>query len=616
MFCINLKIWNKVKKPTYHLSMCVDKTSLYLRKKTRNFSLHAIIFIVCCPLFAFSQLSSGSFEDLKTAFYATTKNPEKALAIATKYLAKAKEANDLSKIVAGYELFVAHYSHTQKAISYTDSIILLTKNTGLKPYPGEGYLRKGVQLYYNSRYNEALNNFATANDLALENGNIRQQISIKHYIGLLKNVSEERQEALKIFQENLNFIHKNNFEEKDPEQYLKSLFALADSYNKNRLLDSSELVHQRGIEVSLKHPKKYLYPFFLTSYGVMSYYKGNYNHSIDSLLKATHFLRSNEKALCSNYLYIYQCLEKQGKNAQGIRYLYKIDSIYALKPKVIFQAQEAYEFLNKEYKAANNPEKQLAVIEKLLAVDETIFEKYQNLGKDIVEKYETPVIISKKEDLLNEKEELINQLKDENFLSQKKVTVLIIVSIVLFAVIVYFFRRNKVYKKRFDALMEEYEQKKVQKKKEKTQKQSTSSEKLATANASNSKETIGLPKEVVDTILVKLEKFEDTQRFTKKNYTLTKLAKELDTNSSYLSKIINMTKGMNFAKYMNELRIDYAIAQLRENKRFRSYTIKAIALEVGFNNAQSFSIAFHKKTGINPSYFLKQLESKKTSSTI
>jgi AraC-like DNA-binding protein len=396
------------------------------------------------------------------------------------------------------------------------------------------------------------------------------------------------------------------------------LFALADSYNKNRLLDSSEVVHQRGIKASLQHPKKYLYPFFLTSYGVMSYYKGNYTPGIDSLLKATTFLKNNEKALCSSYLYIYRCLEKQGKNAAGITYLSKVDSIYQQKPKVIFQAKEAYEFLNKEHKAANNPEKQLAAIEKLLAVDEIITEEYQNLGKEIVQKYETPLMISEKEELLNEKEELISQLQDENFLSQKVVITLIILSVILGVIIVYFFRRNIVYKKRFNALIEEYEQKKVQKEKEKAEnKHKTPSEKAASTLTTNPqpKEDIGLPKEKVDAILVKLAKFENTHRFTKKNYTLTKLAKELDTNSTYLSKIINMTKGINFAKYMNELRIDYAITQLRENKRFRSYTIKAIAIEVGFNNAQSFSIAFHKKTGINPSYFLKQLENQKINTT-
>lgn len=577
------------------------------RKYLTYFQL-SIIFILFGITSVFSQLSSDTFEAIKSDFSASSQNSEEALNAATLFLAKAKEANDVARIVEAYELFVSHHSHTPKAVFYTDSIILLTKNTKLNNYPAEGYLKKGIQLYYNSKYNDALNNFATANDMALTNKNIRQQISIKHYIGLLKNVSEERKEALKIFQENIEFIGKNEFEAEDPEQYLKSLFALADSYNKNRILDSAEVAHQRGIKVSLQHPNQYLYPWFLTSYGITSYYKENYTKSMDSLLKATQYLKNNEKTLCSNYLYIYRCLQEQAKTAEGMTFLYKIDSIYQEKPKVIFQAREAYEFLNKEYKAANNAEKQLATIEKLLAVDQIITEEYQNLGKEIVQKYETPLIISETEELLSQKEELINQLQDENFLSEKKVFVLVIVSVLLVLIIFYFFRRNIVYKKRFNSLMEAYDQKKVLKEKEEKN-NVPSIEKITVAETE--KEAIGLPKEIVDTILIKLQKFEDTHRFTKKNYTQTKLAKELDTNSTYLSKIINMTKGMNFANYMNELRIDYAITRLKEDKVFRSYTIKAIAMDVGFNNAQSFSIAFHKKTGINPSYFLKQLENQK-----
>ncbi|PTX60182.1 AraC-like DNA-binding protein [Kordia periserrulae] len=601
-----------MKKPTYLPTFFRAIQHAFLWKKMCFAQFCVILLLFFYTSSAFSQLSSGSFEDMKSEFYAS-KNPEKALEIATNYLAKAKKANDIAEISTAYELFVNHFSHTPTAISYTDSIILLTKNSKLENYPAKGYLLKGIQLYYQSKYNDALTNFALANNLALETNNIAQQISIKHYIGLLKNVSkepEERAEALRIFEENIEFIRKNAYEKKDSEQYLKSLLALADSYNKNRVLDSAEVVHQRGIKASLQHHNQYLYPFFLTSYGVMSYYKENYTPAIDSLLKATRFLSNNEKALCSNYLYVYRCLKAQKKNKEGIAYLVKVDSIYEQKPKVIFQAKEAYEFLNTEYKASNDAEARLATIEKLLAVDDIITEQYQNLGKEIVQKYETPLMISEKEELLSEKEALINQLQDENFLSQRVVTILIIVSIILLAFIVYFSRRNRVYKRRFATLMEDYEQKKIQKEKEKTDsKEAAIDEKIKLAPSQE--ESIGLPQDIVDGILEKLEKFEDTHRFTKKNYTLTKLAKELDTNSTYLSKIINVTKGMNFAKYMNEIRIDYAITRLKEDKRFRSYTIKAIAQEVGFNNAQSFSIAFHKKTGINPSYFLKQLENQK-----
>ena len=122
------------------------------------------------------------------------------------------------------------------------------------------------------------------------------------------------------------------------------------------------------------------------------------------------------------------------------------------------------------------------------------------------------------------------------------------------------------------------------------------------------KKVADLPDEVVQSILERLTRFETSYKFTNKQYTLSSLAKELQTNSAYLSKIINAEKKTSFAHYMNKLRIDYAIEKLKEDTVLRSYTIKAIANEFGFNTAQSFSNAFYKQTGIYPSYFIKQLE--------
>ena len=88
------------------------------------------------------------------------------------------------------------------------------------------------------------------------------------------------------------------------------------------------------------------------------------------------------------------------------------------------------------------------------------------------------------------------------------------------------------------------------------------------------------------------------------------MAKQFGTNSTYLSKVINLKKDKNFSQYINDLRIDYAIEQFEINTKFRKYTIKAIAGECGFKNAESFSKAFYKKWGIYPSYYLKQLKDK------
>jgi len=49
------------------------------------------------------------------------------------------------------------------------------------------------------------------------------------------------------------------------------------------------------------------------------------------------------------------------------------------------------------------------------------------------------------------------------------------------------------------------------------------------------------------------------------------------------------------------------LQRLKEDFKLRSYTIDAIAHEVGFNNVSTFVKAFKVKTGIYPSYYIKKL---------
>ena len=117
-----------------------------------------------------------------------------------------------------------------------------------------------------------------------------------------------------------------------------------------------------------------------------------------------------------------------------------------------------------------------------------------------------------------------------------------------------------------------------------------------------------ISKDIIDSILLDLKKFEKNNDFLNNEITLTNLAVDFNTNSSYLSKIINGNKGKNFSTYISNLRIDYCVEKLKTNQKFRRLPIKGIAFEIGFNNTESFSKAFYRKTGIYPSYFIKQIE--------
>ena len=105
-----------------------------------------------------------------------------------------------------------------------------------------------------------------------------------------------------------------------------------------------------------------------------------------------------------------------------------------------------------------------------------------------------------------------------------------------------------------------------------------------------------------------MKEFENKKGFLDAKIKLSNLAKLLETNTNYLSKTINHFKGKNINVYLNDLRVDYAINKIQEDSKFRNYTIKAIAKDVGFKSPETFSKTFYKKTGIYPSYFIKQLE--------
>lgn len=115
-----------------------------------------------------------------------------------------------------------------------------------------------------------------------------------------------------------------------------------------------------------------------------------------------------------------------------------------------------------------------------------------------------------------------------------------------------------------------------------------------------------LNEDIVQNILNKLDVFERERHFTK-DVTLDFLAKNFETNTSYLSMVINKNKGCSFPSYINNLRIDFAIELLHNEKKYRNYSIKGLAYEVGFSSVQTFSRAFLAKTGVNASFFINEL---------
>ncbi len=72
-----------------------------------------------------------------------------------------------------------------------------------------------------------------------------------------------------------------------------------------------------------------------------------------------------------------------------------------------------------------------------------------------------------------------------------------------------------------------------------------------------------ISEETEKTLLEKLNLFEQEERFTDKNMSLSYMATFMDTNTKYLSYIIKKYKTKDFTTYTNELRINFILKKIK-----------------------------------------------------
>jgi len=511
-----------------------------------------------------------------------------------KYLSNAKQEEDIIKIANGYHLLSELFTNSNTALKYADSIIQVSKNLDHYKYPGYGYFLKGLELYYASDYKEAFDYYLKANSCVNKNKNDFLSLRVKHSIGVLKSITNENEDALKYFKENLAFFKTEDNKLKYKSQYLKALTGLADSYNRNKKPDSSIIIVKKGIKECKTFKNDRFYPHFLMFYGFSKKEKKEFQDAaIDSVKKGLILINKTKqkKNVAKAYIVISEIYTGQKKHDNALKYLKKVDSMYAKTPDLLtIQALEANSLLNKYYTLFKNDKERLKTIDRIIKLDSiiNIDKGFKYLNTDIIKKYDIPL-------MLKDRDKIIKRLQEENKKTNQFLFILLAIVTVLIIVVFYFLYRNRLNKKRFDNLLAKQNQ--------------TTNNTTVPINI-KAKKTLpkGLSEELIEGILEKLQSFENSKKYTTTNYTLNSLAKELNTNSAYLSKIINTYKKVNFSNYLNGLRIDNVIERLTTDKILRSYTINAISEEAGFNNVQSFSVAFHKNTGIYPSYFIKQLK--------
>lgn len=99
-----------------------------------------------------------------------------------------------------------------------------------------------------------------------------------------------------------------------------------------------------------------------------------------------------------------------------------------------------------------------------------------------------------------------------------------------------------------------------------------------------------------------LHHMESERIYRNADLSLAELAEKLDSNTTYVSKVINDVADSNFTTFINRYRTEEA-CKLLTDPESAHLSIEGIALTVGFHSKSAFNGAFKKYTGKTPSEF-------------
>ncbi|MBC8755257.1 helix-turn-helix domain-containing protein [Kordia sp. YSTF-M3] len=527
-------------------------------------------------------LDEKSFDELKKIFY-HNKNLGKTKAgkrVALYTLSKARAEGNKKAIVNSFiRLCRVSYDNPELALKYTDSSILYATEYKLEKLLAEGHFYRGIVLFNSGKYGYSLKSYLEANKYYHDKNNETSYV-LNHNIALLKLKIGSSREALSIFKKNLKYFER---QENFGDLYLNTLYGLSIAYISNNKKDSASIINKRGYKLA-KKTKGFSHLYFTQAEGALQYTKGNFIIAKDSLLKSVPFLKASKDYpnLAISYFYLGSISKVEETK---IEYYKKVDSIFKFKKYIIPQPRKAYEGLINYYKSKGDLKNQLYYTDRLLVVDTVINKEYRNVSRTFHYEYDTPRLVASKEVLISE----LNK-KNKDF--KYGIYILLVILILVLIILISLYRRKKINEQKFKEIISSLKTKSV------NQEVNKDKEK---------KRVFPIDNKTLNQILDGLDEFEKNKTFLTPKLTLNLFAKKLETNTKYLSIVINDYKSQTFKNYVNNLRIVYIVEELYNNNILRNYTINAIAIEAGFSSTESFTRAFFKKTGLNVSYFLKKI---------
>ncbi len=395
-------------------------------------------------------------------------------------------------------------------------------------------------------------------------------------------------EALDYFEQSLA-IYETHGKDRNISSILSNIAAAQKALG---LLVPAESNYQKALDIALNINDNYQKASAYHGLGMLAYEESEYLKSIELEKKAKTFFETSQYAfgLCNASLSIARSAIALKKYELALEELKKADQ-YAelsnsleLKKEIAMQKAQYYGLIGENQKSNE-------YYKIFIRLNDSIFDQTTHrLVTELNIKLRT---LEQQREM--EKISIENEINATKISNKNKFIAILSIGVVLLiltsSIIFHFYRqKQKSYQLLFEKSREELKS---------AQKLDDCKKDMIKADLSN---------EVLKELLDKLhQKMEEEKVYLQMDLSIHKLAQLMDTNTSYLSKIINEYYQQNYNSYINKYRIR-AAQEMMHKETYRKYTIEAIAHECGFKSKSSFNEAFKKMSGLTPGYYLQKID--------
>ncbi len=535
--------------------------------------------------------------------------PKKAWDLIKFYIKKSKKENNKEALMYAYR-YAGNFSKFPQNIKYADSALSVGKSSGNKKLLTEAHLNRSVVYMNESLYQKALDDILIANKYSNElkddytvNSNKYLIAQNKIYLGLYEDARRELISCVKYFKDNLE--NSTDLGKNYQMLYIYSLMSYIDTNTKLGKIQENKLQIAEAIAYTKKHQLNQYLPYFISSEGTDAYYEKDYKKAILKFSEAIRLYNDQWPHITEIY-YLGLSHWKLNKHSVAIKYFEELDKEYEKSKKLNPEFRSAYELLIKYNDSIGNTDKQLEYINKLMSLDRIYEKNYKYLYTKINKEYDTQKLISEK-----------NRIESSLKTQRAVISSLLFIAVIIISFVGYrYYHLQKVYKNRFNEIIADKNsnlttdilQTKAIEIKPKSSETDFSIKPKNFFDVEYYNKITGLNPLFVESILNQLHVFEKETKYLDNQISQKLLSENLGTNSTYLSKIINVYKGKSFNHYINDLRIDYIIEFMKNDAKYLNIDVKELSTMAGFTNAISFSDNFQRKYQIKPSYFIKMMK--------